>query len=238
MSPTADRRTRKVSPPVSVPPAPTTSSDIVALDPLTTTWAAGTVFYRCYDVSWGSRDFYAGDPAHRGRFHPLIPVTESTAVPVLYGASDELGALSETVFHDVPVRGTKHVPHAKLHRRLIVPLSVTRDLTLVDLTSAGLSRLGLSRGELVESGARSYPDTAAWARALHDHPTAVDGMTWVSRQHDTSRAVVMFGDGVNTVDLEVPEGAIPLTLAAGAGLDLVCREADRAGITITGLAGS
>ena len=58
---------------------------------------------------------------------------------------------------------------------------------------------------------------------------------WVSRQHDTSRALVLFGDRVALAELEVARGAVPLTLGAGAGLDAVCEAANRAGIAITGL---
>ena len=205
------------------------------LDPLLTVWEAGRTFHRCYDVSWGSRDFYAGDDAHRGRFHPFTPDGHTEPLPVLYGAGDFDGAVFETVFHDVPVRGVKRVPHAKLLHRLVVPLIPGRDLTLVDLTSEGLRRLELTRGELIDSDARSYPNTAAWARALHAHSADIDGLLWVSRQRDASRALVLFGDRVKVDDLAVAPDEVPLTLGIGRGLDLVAAAATRVGITITGL---
>jgi len=226
------RRPFRVPPPVSVPAPP---SDPADLDPLLQVWRRGRTFHRCYDISWGSRDFYAGDDANRGRFHPFTPDGSSEALPGLYGASDVDGAVSETVFHDVPVRGVKRVPLAKLLHRVVVPLAPTRDLRLVDLTSEGLCRLGLTRGELIDSDARSYPDTAAWARILHAHPHRVDGLLWVSRQRDTSLAVLLFGGRVEVGDLEVAPNQVPLTLGAGTGLDAVCAAASRAGITITGL---
>ncbi|HSF26047.1 MAG TPA: RES family NAD+ phosphorylase [Actinomycetes bacterium] len=231
----APARRPVVRPPIPIPSAPRTAAALAGLDPLIARWPTGAAFFHCYDLAWGPRDFFAGDPAHLGRFHPFRPAGAQAPVPVLYGASDDLGALSETVFHDVPVRGTKHVPRAKLTRRALVELAPTRDLTLIDLTSDGLSRLGLARLELIESDARSYADTAQWARALHAHPAHVDGLTWVSRQHDTSRALVLFGDRVPRDDLAEREGVAPVALAAGAGLDRVCEAADRAGITIAGL---
>lgn len=221
-----------VPPPTPIPAPP---ADPAGLDPLLHTWPAGEPFHRCYDVNWGARQFHAGDPAHRGRFHPFTAHGSALPVEVLYGADDVQGALSETVFHDVPVRGAKRVPQAKLVHRLVVELVTRRDLVLVDITSAGLSRLGLSRLELIESDSRSYADTAAWARTLHAHPRRVDGLMWVSRQHDTSRALVLFGDRVEVSALEVAPGTVPLALGAGAGLDAVCAAASRAGITITGL---
>ena len=100
---------------------------------------------------------------------------------MLYGAGDVDGALidgalSETVFHDVPIRGSKQLAHAQLVHRLVVALVARRDLILVDLTSDGLRRLGPTRGELIEFDSPSYPQTAAWARTLHDHSARVDGL--------------------------------------------------------------
>lgn len=212
------------------------AGSIAALDPLVTIWPAGEPIHRCFDVAWGSRDFYPSDDQHRGRFSPLIPVVAAgRALPVLYGASDEIGALSETVFHDVPVRGVKQVSYRYLRHRLLVPLASRRDLALVDLTSHGLSRLGLAHSELIESGSRFYPATTEWARALHAHPAQVDGLVWVSRQSNTSRALVLFGDRVSVDDLVVVPDRVPMTVGAGSGLALTLAIADRAGITVTGL---
>ena len=220
-----------------VPEAPTTVGSIAALDPLVTTWPAGEPIHRCFDVAWGSRDFYPGDDQHRGRFSPLVPLGTDGALPVLHGAGDEIGALSETVFHDVPVRGTKQVSCRYLRHRLLVPLASQRDLALVDLTSHGLSRLGLAHSELIESRSRSYRAAAEWARALHAHPAEVDGLVWVSRQSDTSRALVLFGNRVSVDALVVVPDRVPMTVGAGSGLALTVAIADRAGITITGLDG-
>jgi hypothetical protein len=63
--------------------------------------------------------------------------------------------------------------------RLVVALMPRRDLLLVDLTSDGLRHLGLTRGELLEFDARNYPQTAAWARALHEHCARIDGLLWI-----------------------------------------------------------
>jgi hypothetical protein len=215
---------------VPLPPA-----DVASLDPLLHTWPAGQQFHRCYDIDWGAREFYAGTATRRGRFHPIAPKGAQDPLPVLYGASNVDGALSETVFHDVPVRGTKHVPYAMLLHRLVVALVPRRDLTLIDLTSPGLRRLELTHRELIDSDPRSYRATAAWAEALHDHPTQPDGLLWVSRQHNTSTALVLFGDRVPLEDITAASDAVPLTLGAGEGLTAVCLAANRASITITDL---
>src|SRR4051794_35031607 len=140
--------------------------------------------------------------------------------------------------HDVPIRGGKHLAHAQLVHRLGVALVARRDLLLdlirVELTSDGLRRLGLTRGDLLESDSRSYPQTAAWARALHEHCARVDGL-WISRQRDTSRALILVGDRVKVGELAPAPGEVPLPLGAGEGLAAVCAAADRAGITLSGL---
>lgn len=225
-----------VPPPIAIPRAPTDSAEVADLDPLGYRWPAAKTFQRVYDVNWGSREFYPNSPGRRARFSPFTPAGSADAVAVLYGADDDLGALSETVFHDVPVTGAaKHVPSSKLIHDQLIELECVRDLDLVDLTSHGLSRLGLTRLQLIESDPRSYPETAEWARALHDHPTRPDGLYWVSRQHDISRCLVLFADRVDAADLSVTASSPPLPLGFGAGFDLVCDAADRLGITIVGL---
>lgn len=223
-----------------ITPAPTSQADIDLLRPLVHTWAAGEPMWHVYNVGYGARDFYGGDPANQGtwgRFHPFIPVGGTDPLPVYYAANDVLGALAETVFHDVPAgpKKAKRVPFAKLRHRLEVAVESTRDLKLADLRGFGIKRLGVSRAELLESGPPAYAETAPWGRALHAHPENVDGMVWVSRQHDMSQSVVLFGDRVSAGDLAVVEDHIPLTLAAGNGLELVLAAANQADITITGL---
>jgi RES domain len=220
----------RIPAPATVPNPPPTGE----LDPLTIMWRAGREFFRCFDDHWGVRDFYSGDDGPPGRFHPFTPAGRKAAVKVLYGAGTLGGALSETVFHDVPIRGAKHVEYGRLRHRLLMAVAPKRDLKLVDLTSDGLSRLGLSRNELIDSDVRTYPDTAKWARALHDNDDTIDGLLWVSRLQDTSHSIVLFGDRVERDSLEVPEDTLPQILAVGSGYELACSCAARAGITIVG----
>lgn len=175
-----------------------------------------------------------GDAQHRGRFNPFVPLgAASDPLPVLYGASEEDGALSETVFHDVPVRGAKQISYRYLQHRVLVALTSRRDLMLVDLTTHGLGQLGLVHSELIEPRKPFCPATAQWARALHAHLATVDGLTRVSHQDNTSWAIVLFGGRVGVDDLVVVLGRVPMTVGAGAGFALALDIADRAGITIT-----
>ncbi len=222
-----------MTPPTPTPsvPAPPT----VGLDPLTAIWAAGAVVHRSYNVTWGLRNFYAGDSGHRGRFHPFNPGRRRRPVPVLYASESIAGALAESVFHDVPPRGTKIVDASKFIHYLCVPMIAERDLVLADLTGAGLSRIGVARSELLDGGPRTYPATARWAKAIHDQ-TEVDGMVWVSRLHDLSRNVVLFGDRVHENVLGPAPAETLLALGSGLGFDRVLDLADQMGITITGIA--
>lgn len=208
---------------------------VVGLDPLVAVWPAGTVVYRSYNVAWGLRSFYAGDAGHRGRFHPFNPGRRRKPLPVLYASESVAGALAESIFHDVPPRGTRVVDAGKLAHQLCVPMTARRDLILADLTGAGLARIGVTRGELIDGGPRTYPATARWAKALHDQ-TDVDGLLWVSRLHDLSRNVVLFEDRVDPADLGPATGHALLALGSGLGFDLALELADQMGITITGIA--
>lgn len=210
----------------AVPDPPDPSS----LKPLTETWDPGRLLIRCHKSDYGATEFNPGNLKRRGRFSPF-PGAKGRLVPFLYGADSEDGALSETVFHDVPVRGPgRTVSRSQLRTMLLSILAPRRVLTLVQLTGYGLDRLEVSRAELIESEADQYERTAAWARALHARCLDADGLVWMSRQHDSSRALILFGDRLAREDLEVVEP--PLPLYYGPGLEKVQRAAEQAGIAV------
>lgn len=224
----------------NIPAAPTSAHDISALDPLVTTWGPEESLWHAFNAGHGSREFYGGDPTAAstwGRFHPFVPDGVAEPLPVFYAANTLLGALAETILHDVPANplAAKRVPYAKLRHRLAAELGPTRELKLADLRGFGTTRIGISRAELLETGPVYYPQTAPWGKALHAHPEIFDGMVWVSRQHDLSHSMVLFGDRVVAGDLQPVDDHIPLTLAGGKGLELVLAAAIQANITITGL---
>lgn len=196
--------------------------------PLYETWRSGSLLLRCHDSRFGATEFNPGGGS--GRFHPFLgPV--GVAVPTLYASDTYSGAFSETLFHDVPVRGPgRAVLRLALRPMLVSSLVVERDLELIQLHGFGLRRLGVTRAQLIDSHSDSYPLTTLWARALHAANPAADGLVWMSRQHDTSRALVLFGDRVGRDVLAVAE--VPVPLAIGAGLEKVQAAAEHAGITI------
>lgn len=184
---------------------------------------------RCHHVAFGATEFNPG-LGRGGRFDPLVDPS-GAKVPTLYAAGDREGALSETVFHNVPARGEgKRVSRVSTLRLVLSPLACRRDLLLAQLFGLGLPRLGLTREELIESEADSYPQTRSWAAALHASPGRLDGLVWVSRQNDGAQALLLFGDRVERRDLEITDP--PLPLAFGRGLEELQGAAERARILV------
>lgn len=203
-------------------------ADPAALDPLIQTWPPGERIVRCHDSRFGATELNPG--FGRGRFHPFRAAAGET-VPTLYGASSLNGALSETVFHDVPIRGPfRAILRPGLKPMLVSTVVALRELRLAQLHGFGLRRLGISRADLIESGPGHYGETVRWAQALHACDERIDGLVWVSRQYDTAFALVLFGDRVARKDLGVSEP--PLPIYSGAGFDGVQEAAEQAGITV------
>lgn len=202
--------------------------DPQALDPLIHLWQRGSSFHRCHDSRFGATELNPG--AGKGRFHPLL--TEGgEPVATLYGSNTPDGALSETVFHDVPFRGPgRQISLATLRNLMLSTLAPRRDLKLAQLHGHGLRRIQISRRELIECDASRYDWTRRWGAALHDSTPDLDGMTWVSRQHDTSLALVLFGDRVARDEFDAIEP--PLPLAWGPGLARVYEAAEAADILV------
>lgn len=187
-------------------------------------WPSGKPIVRVHNVKFGATEFNPG--FGEGRFHPL-----TDAVPTLYGSNTLDGALSETVFHDVPISGVfKSIRQSKLVPMLATTISPLRDLTLIQLRGFGLKKLGVTRAQLIDSDADQYVATRQWASTLH-HASTADGLIWMSRQHDTSEALVLFGDRVARTAFDVIDPPRSLHPPSPGWLE-VLRAAESAGITI------
>lgn len=194
-------------------------------------WPANQPIVRCHSVKMGATEF--NPTAVSRRFRP-VEGPGGAVVPTIYGADLTEGALSETVFHDVPIRG----PGRRILRKTLVPMVLssimpTRALRLVELHGAGLRRLGVTHGELVETGAKQYPRTALWGQVLHDHSDGFDGLIWRSRQFNDSYALMLWADRVDRfADLESHPLEAPVPLYAGDGFETVRELAEAVRITI------
>jgi hypothetical protein len=134
----------------------------------------------------------------------------------MYGSDQEDGAIAETVFHDVPVRGADRVVLAsRLDDRSLVALAPQRNLRLAALFGHGLRRLEVTAEELTSTDGIDYPGTVAWARALHHAIPDLDGLVWMSKQFNAAKALVLFGDRVRFSDLKPLAPPLPLRLGGG-----------------------
>jgi hypothetical protein len=141
-------------------------------------------------------------------------------------------ALMETVFHDVPhTAGFKTFDKGKLVGQVHSSVRVEQQLQLVDLASVPLRKLGVTRKQLIDTEKDQYPATRGWAKALHGKCPQAQGLSWVSRQDDSARAVVLFGDRISGGALR-PEGESRSLLEDPDAYDTVLDLADRIGVYI------
>ncbi len=182
-----------------------------------TTWPSGDALTRVgYEGRDGHRPYA---PKRAARFSPIVNSATGATVPTLYAAATLRGALSESVFHDLPVGKLKGrvVNYRDLHGRTRAALAVTRSLRLADLTSIGLVTIDRKRSQIIEPGPCNYTRTGTYAQAVYDDPRMFDGLLWVSRHDDTSKALMVFGDRVIADDdltLALGEPQVPLTAPA------------------------
>jgi RES domain len=207
---------------VPAPPDPS------KLNPPVDVWPAGKKIVRCHSTKYGATEFNSLIRTP-GRFRPIR--VGRRAVGTLCGADRPAGALSETVFHDVPVESpVKRVRMTRFETVVLSTLAPSRELRFISLHGGGFHRVRASRAKLIDSEASDYPALAAWGQALHDAAPRADGIRWRSRQFDDAYALLLFGDRVRPRDLDVVVPSLPLVL--GRGFELVEELAEQAGITL------
>jgi RES domain len=196
------------------------------------TWPKGQVIRRVHLDLYHAAQFNPGIGGN-ARFSPIKDATGSS-IPTLYGGVTFECAAMETVFHDVPFAvGLKTYDKAKLIGQISSQVLPTRDLVLADLSSTALRKLGVGRSQLIDTEKDRYPQTRVWAEAIHARCPDVDGLCWVSRQDDRARALVLFGDRVQSTDL-APNGS-SITIASDPAVYTSLLElADRIGVKIIG----
>jgi hypothetical protein len=177
------------APPRAIPVPPANLADLVK----TTSWTAGVTMHRIHPNQYGATEFNPG-PAGNARFSPIADA-KGGSIPTIYAGTTLECAAMETVFHDVPFEpGLKTVAKRKLRHHHHSQIEPTADLTLVDLSNTALRKLGIGRVDLIETDKDVYPQTRRWAEAIHAQCPGVQGLSWISRQDDRARAVMLFGD--------------------------------------------
>lgn len=160
-----------------------------------TTWPQDCIFHRIHLERYGADAFNPGILGN-ARFSPIRDGA-GVPIPTLYGGASFACAAMETVFHDVPfTAGFKTYDKAKLAGQVHSRLRPLRDLVLADLGSRALRKLGVARNRLIDTDKDRYPVTRRWAAAIHAGCPDVQGLCWTSRQDDSARAMVLFGDRI------------------------------------------
>jgi RES domain len=149
---------------VTRPPSP--------FEPAVTTVPAGQQLYRVLSSTRTATEFNPGIGA-RTRF----AFFGNPVVPVMYAADTEEAAIAETLLHDIPADGGV-LPYDQYARKALVRLEVTRGLSLAQ--------------DVTASPASTYGETVAWAQAAH--AAGLDGLVWMSRMCNDTKAYVFFGD--------------------------------------------
>lgn len=163
----------------------------------TTTYSLkkGTLLHRVHQEQYAADQF---NPGQRGnaRFSP-IQDAEGEPIPTMYAGVTKDCAMMETVFHDVSFApGVKTYDKSKLKGQVHSTLEVVEDLELLDLASVSLRKLGITRKALIDTEKDQYPMTRKWAEKLYQQSLTAQGLAWVSRQDDTARAMMLFGDRI------------------------------------------
>jgi hypothetical protein len=186
---------------------------------------AGMHLHRVYPSVFPANSF---NPGGCGRFHPFSDPA-GNPVPCLYAADSIAGSYTETVFRSIGELACRQVPARRIRQFSHALLGVGRDLRLAHLSGDALSRLGLTRALLLEPGPAFYGDTVRWAQAIHAAYPELQGLAWVSRQHDATTCFMLFGDRVASGDLQVIR---TVSLADVAGAALTDRVAMRLGVVV------
>jgi len=178
-------------------------------------WRSGNVLHRIQLEDYPGEVF---NPGIRGNalFSPIKDAA-GALIPTLYAGDSFECAAMETVFHDVPyVAGVKTYDKAKLTGQTYSQLQAAHDLFLADLSSKALRKLGVRRDQLIDTEKDQYPMTRRWAEAIHAQEPDIQGLCWTSRQDDSAKAVVLFGD-------RIPAGVLtPVSTPLGVAADAAC----------------
>lgn len=153
-------------------------------------------------------------------------------VPVLYAGQSPQGAAYESIFHD-SVPGSV-VPAVGWRSKSLTALRTNRDLTLGMLHSYGLRQQNLHGRDLTDTPASTYSDTVTWARAAHEDMPAAHGLVWMSRQFNTDKAYMFFGDRVIEQDLvPLPDHERAIDFATPAGEEWLSTIAAQMGVSLS-----
>lgn len=200
------------------------------VDPAEEVLAAGSVLFRVHSHRFGAAAYNPGRA-------PAAPVTRfaffgSPPVPVLYAAATAEAAISETILHDVPLEGGR-IDVDLVQSKILSPVISTRNLRLLSLHGHGFRRIGTAAEHVTRTAPSRYAETVPWAAAAN--AAGFDGIVWMSRHHDTSKAYIFFGRPGGHGDFAVhPDPGLVRAFAFTHDLDWLTRLLAPLNVTITG----
>lgn len=162
---------------------------------------AKTTLHRIHQDIYDAAQF---NPSTKGntRFSP-ITTSAGTPIPTLYAGESFDCAAMETIFHDIPYApGLKTIEKSKLKQQVHSELMTTVELALVDLRTMALRKLGVERKAIIDTEKDQYPHTRFVAAQIHSQRADAQGLLWTSRQDDSAKAVMLFGDRISDGVLE------------------------------------
>jgi len=161
---------------------------------------AGTELYRIHSRDRRAHEFNPGFGS--SRFAPFT--SAGIQVPTMYTATSFGCAAYESVFHDIdPAARFKTIPMSKVEELAGSRIEIDRDLKLARLFEPDLNTWGMTRQSLIDTPPSSYPSTRAWAQAIHDADSTLDGMIWTSRRFDEEKCLILFGTRVDESSVDV-----------------------------------
>lgn len=160
---------------------------------------ATTRMYRLHDNQFRTNEFNPG-PKGPGRFHFF----GAPHIPVLYTAATEAGAVAETLLRNIPVAGG-HIAYEDYESKVMAALEIKREVRLASFLGTDLRALKVAPDQLTTTPGDNYPQTRKWAEAAH--AAGFDGIAWMSRQDNSDRAYMFFGDRVSEGDFTVVPGS-------------------------------
>jgi hypothetical protein len=185
--------------------------------------------WRVYSRRFGAVGFNGTSPGN-ARFSPLEH--GGAVVPTLYAGTTPEVALMETVLHDLPLHSAGHSVQIeeRVDSRRVSSFTPSRELTLVDLSTLGLRKLGLSRSDVIDCEKVEYLVTRRLATWLYENAPMAHGLLWTSRQDDRAQALILFETRLASVALDVQEEDQPFT--DGTYYDSLVGLAGRLGATL------
>lgn len=190
---------------------------------------APPLLWRLYPRRYGV-DGFNGTALGSARFSPLE--VAGAIVPTVYAGSTLDVALMETVWHDAPIpsHGFHLVLKEAAEPRRVGSFKPSAALRLIDLTTVGLRRLGLTSSDVIDANQVDYPITRQLGSWLYENRPDAQGICWISRQNDEGRALVLFEPRLGSVKLAVHTEDEPFT--DGPHLDALLTLAERMGASV------